>query len=347
MKKKENGRKLGAKKSLKYASILAAAGLFLFPVAVRKADLKRSSGKPYKDPFDLEQETLSIRSASDGTMLNVRVSGSGDKTVFFVHGWTCNGSIFHHQQRFLMERYRVVTVDLRGHGESDMPASRDYCPDRLAEDLKGVVDHFRPEEFAIAGHSLGGFVAFSFHKSFAKEYEGRLKGMIIIDSTGTDLVDGIIFGNVIKRLYPIPLDGFIETVALSAPVLNPAIKAIKKSSLAYLVVRWAVFGKKPDLRDVEFIADMALSTDVVSIAYAARACLQHHALEYLPRIATPVLLLVGTKDKLTDIKSNETTMALLPDASLVTFEDAGHCAQMEQHEDFNKALGDFLYSVMS
>lgn len=64
---------------------------------------------------------------------------------------------------------------------------------------------------------------------------------------------------------------------------------------------------------------------------------------YLPSVAVPVMLLVGSEDSLmASDRENRRTYSLLPDARLKVFEGAGHMAPQEQPEEFNEALGGFL-----
>ena len=56
-----------------------------------------------------------------GIKLGYEDRGAGKPAFVFVHGWTCNRSSFVPQAEHFARRYRVVSVDLRGHGESDKP----------------------------------------------------------------------------------------------------------------------------------------------------------------------------------------------------------------------------------
>jgi len=317
----------------------AALALLLAPAVVRRLDARRD-GDPVPGPApDLEHIELT---SADGTRLHMTACGSGPDALFFVHGWTCNESVFRFQQEAFRDRYRVYTLELRGHGGSAVPASLDYHPDRLAEDLEAAVDFVNPESFVVAGYSLGGFTAFKWFERFAREREGALKGLAIIDSTGIDLVDGLIFGSLVKRLYPAPLSGLLSVLGRRNRVAGALKDALKDSSMAYMVVRWGAFGRRPRGEHVEHMREMVFGTPAPSVPLAAKACLDYEFRQSLPGVDVPVALLLGERDKLTDVGSNRRTADLLPDCRMRVFDGAGHCAMFENRAEFNEELGAFL-----
>src|SRR5437867_2732151 len=81
------------------------------------------------------------------------------------------------QVRSLSGQFRVVTVDLRGHGESDAPLWL-YTMDQFADDVKGLLDHLSIQQAVLAGFSMGGYVVFAFYRKYA----GRVKGLVLADT---------------------------------------------------------------------------------------------------------------------------------------------------------------------
>ncbi len=323
---------------------IASAALFA-PRAIRMIDSRRTDCD-HLTGEGLHLEHFRIESR-DGTPLHVTGCGEGDDALFLVHGWTCNESVFRFQQAHFQDRYRVYTLELRGHGSSGIPADLDYHPERLAEDLQAALERFEPRSFAVAGHSLGGFTTFKWFERFGRAYRGRLKGLVIIDSTGTDLVDGIVLGSVIGRLYPVPLSHVLCVLGRRNRISQALKKAVRNTSFAYAVVRWGAFGRRPVGEHVEHVREMVLDTNMTSLALAAKACLDYHCDYYLPSVDVPVSLLVGERDKLTSRASNERTAGMLPDARLKVFEGAGHCAMIERRDDFNREMESFLEEVFS
>ena len=90
----------------------------------------------------------------------------GKRTILLIHGWPLSHLIFEYQLEMLLsENWRVVTVDLRGFGNSDVPAGG-YSYDQLAEDIYRVVCALRLDHFVLAGFSMGGAVALRYMNRF-------------------------------------------------------------------------------------------------------------------------------------------------------------------------------------
>lgn len=239
------------------------AGLIGLPGLVRASDRRRETREGAGDrPSIMDGEEKQGVCSLDGTPLYVDYLGESDPTVFLVHGYTADGTEFRYQKPYLAEKYRVVSLDLRGHGRSEVPESRDFGMERLAEDLKVVVDAFEPERFVVAGHSMGGMATFKFYELFGKEYEGRLKGLAIIDSTGVDATGlslrwGLFVRSNAKNLKENDLS-------------RALMEKMRDSSFAYLVLRWLACGKRPPASAVEELQHMAFSTPVVTLKGAAQ-----------------------------------------------------------------------------
>src|SRR6476659_7217150 len=94
-----------------------------------------------------------------GIELAIEVRGEGPALVC-VPGFGGAQEDFADHLEALAERWRVITVDLRGHGDSDAPSdSSSYSLDRLARDVEAVADAVGAERFRLLGHSMGGMVA--------------------------------------------------------------------------------------------------------------------------------------------------------------------------------------------
>jgi non-heme chloroperoxidase len=84
--------------------------------------------------------------------------GNG-KPILFIHGWPVNHKMFEYQFDQLPKMgYRCIGVDLRGFGKSDRPWNG-YSYNRLADDIRIVIDALALENITLAGHSMGGAIA--------------------------------------------------------------------------------------------------------------------------------------------------------------------------------------------
>lgn len=86
-------------------------------------------------------------------------AGAG-KNIMLLHGWTCDSHDWSWQLPVLEKKYRVVTVDLRGHGRSKIMPSGAYNPGAYVADIESLISTQCPgQKFIIVGHSMGGQIA--------------------------------------------------------------------------------------------------------------------------------------------------------------------------------------------
>ena len=103
-------------------------------------------------------------------------------TILFVHGWGCSAYVFRFNMPALANAgFRVIAIDLKGHGLSDKPQEADeYTIDALVEHLREVLDALGLDRPALAGHSLGGSLVYH----FAGKYPERVRCLGLISPTG-------------------------------------------------------------------------------------------------------------------------------------------------------------------
>jgi non-heme chloroperoxidase len=114
----------------------------------------------------------------DTCQLHVEQRGQGDKSIILLHGIMMSGEVFKRQVDMLSKSCRVITVDLRGFGQSDKPASG-YLLDVYVDDLKHLIDRLELVRPVIAGWSMGGLIAMA----FAAKFPQTLSRMILIGTT--------------------------------------------------------------------------------------------------------------------------------------------------------------------
>jgi pimeloyl-[acyl-carrier protein] methyl ester esterase len=114
----------------------------------------------------------------DGCKIHVESEGGGDTAIVFLHGIMMSGAVFKRQVAALSGEYRVVTIDVRGFGQSDRPESG-YSGEVFVDDLKYILDRLELKRPVIAGWSMGGAIAMA----FAAQFPGTASRLVLIGTT--------------------------------------------------------------------------------------------------------------------------------------------------------------------
>ena len=124
----------------------------------------------------LESRT-SIVTAPDDIPIHYSTYGAGSPTLVFVHGISCDQSYWKKQVIPFSQNFRVVTVDLAGHGESGM-GRKDWSMEAYGGDVSAVVEDLELKDVILIGHSMGGAVIFK----AARQLPGRIRGLVAVDT---------------------------------------------------------------------------------------------------------------------------------------------------------------------
>jgi len=111
----------------------------------------------------------------DGVKVHYEAFGTGAKALVFIHGWACSVQMWRQSLREFPE-YRVVAVDLPGHGRSDKPRTR-YSMEYFARGIEAVLRDARIEAAVLVGHSMGTPVI----RQFNRLYPERTLGLVAVD----------------------------------------------------------------------------------------------------------------------------------------------------------------------
>jgi pimeloyl-ACP methyl ester carboxylesterase len=126
---------------------------------------------------DQKKEVVSTVLSSDGSPISFAVKGMGEPTIVFVHCWTCNHNFWRHQIEYFSKKYRVVWLDLAGHGQSGSTRS-DYTMEAFGEDVATVVNKVGAKRVVLVGHSMGGPVSIE----AAKILGDKVVGVVGVDT---------------------------------------------------------------------------------------------------------------------------------------------------------------------
>src|SRR5207249_632714 len=127
-----------------------------------------------------EAISLSGSSAPDGIRIVYEVQGEGrpgTPALVFIHGWSCDRSYWKGQLEPFSQRFKVVAIDLAGHGESGL--GRDaWTIAAFGGDVAAVVQKLGLERVILIGHSMGGHVT----AEAARRLPGRVAGLVWVDN---------------------------------------------------------------------------------------------------------------------------------------------------------------------
>lgn len=264
------------------------------------------------------------RIAANGINLNVEMSGEGDALVL-LHGFTGSAESWSSHIEAFSQRFRVIAVDLPGHGLSDSPgdAAR-YRMERCVEDLRAVLDQLALARINLLGYSMGGRVALH----FAAAHPDRVAALIL-ESATPGLSD--------------PAERQARTASDHA-----LAERLERDGLAAFVDYWTtlpLFASQSRL-PAEVRANLhsqRLNNNVTGVANSLRGMgtsAQASLWDNLAGIRTPTLLIAGALDeKFTRIAQQ--MAASMPHSRLAIVGNAGHTVHLEQPVIFDQMVLDF------
>ena len=163
----------------------------------------------------------SFAASADKIPIAFDVNGTGGRGLVFVHGWSCDRSYWAAQMRHFATTYRVVAVDLAGHGESGVGRGS-WTMEAFGRDVAAVVDALGLRDVVLVGHSMGGDVV----AEAAVPLRDRVRGLVWVDTysslaeiTPREEVDAFVDG--FRTDFATSVATFVRTMFL--PTVEPAL----------------------------------------------------------------------------------------------------------------------------
>lgn len=257
----------------------------------------------------------------DNVRLYAQDLGSGPPVVL-VAGFGLDHQVWDRQVRVLAERHRVICVDQRGHGRSDKPLGG-YEVDRLALDLRAVLDQLGVGECTLVGWSFGGQVAFK----VAADDPAMVSRLVLVGSNAVRASR--------SAEFPFGLEPERMVAPLVAAEKHDRLRARRESI-------GSGFASPPGEDTMRWLLDRSLRMP----SWAATACyaamLRTDLTDLLPKITMPVLQIIGLADPVHSAKGARWLNERLADARLAEIADCGHYPMLEAPDEFDAALLDFL-----
>ncbi|MGH2786980.1 MAG: alpha/beta fold hydrolase [Actinomycetota bacterium] len=256
----------------------------------------------------------------DGVRISYTDTGGSGTPVVFIHAFPLSAEMWEPQVEALRDRARLVTVDLRGFGDSDAPEDRDsYSVSIFARDVKGALDDAGVERAVLCGLSMGGYVAFEFWR----RYRDAVAGLILADTRAeADAPEGVekrtgqqqqVADNGIEELADALTTALLsETTREAKPDVVKRARSLMNQPAAGYIGALEALKKRPDST-----ADLA-------------------------GIDVPCTVIVGEHDGLTPPEMSRKIHEHVAGSQLVVIPDAGHLSSLEDPQAFNGGLADFL-----
>ena len=261
---------------------------------------------------------------SDDADIYYQVNGEG-LAIIFIHGFSESGHVFKIQRRALSKKYKLITYDIRGHGESDR-AKHGLTMERLALDLRELIIYLKLDRVTVVAWSMGVSVLFEYIRNFGPE---RLYKICIVDKGPKMINDenwnlGLYHGkynaedfkddlNMIRYDFPAFCRKFINTMSidLSEREFKIGLEKMSKNSKQVLYCLWKSMGES-DYRDV--MKDIDIDT----------------------------LIVFGEDSVLYSVETAEYLRDKIDKSKLEIFSNCGHLLILEKPRKFNKLIENFI-----
>jgi 3-oxoadipate enol-lactonase len=259
---------------------------------------------------------------NEGISLHYEEYGEGEPIVW-LPGTGNSGQVWtRYQLPAFEDRYRCVTVDLRGSGQSDAP-EEPYTPAMMAKDVEDLVRELGLEGARFVGFSLGSCVIQELALA-APDVVGRA---VLLSTWSSSPVEHHIRRHFEARLLA------LET-------------APRAAFAAFAFWMWAptVVDDEPERMEenLAFFAEVSGAQPQHAYANHFRADIAHDTLDRLEGIGCPTLVLHGSEDLITLPRYNRRVAERIPGAELREIPKAGHIAWGERPDEVNAAIREFL-----
>jgi len=259
-----------------------------------------------------------------GLRLHVEETGKPDgKPILFIHGFSqCRLAWKKQMASDLARDFRLIAMDIRGHGFSDHPRDVYGDPQLWADDIHAVMSALRLDQPVLVGWSYGGVIMSDYLGAFGENAIAGMQWVGAVSRLGEPLVQGGFLGGDFLALVP----GFFSNDATdSATTLQRFLKLCVHDELTpedlYFFLGFNTI-VPPYVREGLF----ARTVDNDALIGATRK---------------PVSLVYGETDRIVSPRMCTHLEKLLPDAAVSTYPNTGHMPFWEASDRFNRELRDF------
>lgn len=269
----------------------------------------------------LELTEQPVHAKINGISLAYHDQGSGFPLVF-LHAFPLNRTMWVEQEQALSSQFRVLTIDLRGHGESDAPLWR-YTLDQAADDVIGLLDHLSIRQAVFVGLSMGGYILFALYRRYAD----RVRSLVLANTRAqADTVDGK------EGRFQMAQTAYKNGPSAIADIMIPKLLSP------------ATIQTKPEL--VRRVRAMITGNQISGIAGDLMAMAERpDSVSLLGQITCPTQIIVGELDLPTPPSDAQVMADRIPGARVTIIPGAAHLSNLEQSDQFNETIRSFALDV--
>lgn len=259
-----------------------------------------------------------------GVELHYDDQGEGTP-VIFIHGVWMSRKFFKEQLPIFSKEHRAITIDLRGHGESaHIPEGHTIFT--YAKDLQSFISKLNLKEVVLVGWSMGAFVIWEYLQQFG---EGNVKGTVIVDELASDF-----------KWPDFPIGAF------DLPTLTHFMREVQDNREGFLRGFIPLMFKEDVApQEMEWMLKETLKP---SSGVASAILFDQSVVDYRPTFSSltkPTLLCFGKAEKLIPVAAGEHLKEAIANSELILFEESCHCPFLEETEQFNLEVSNFIKSL--
>lgn len=251
------------------------------------------------------------------------VNPESPKQILFIHGWPANHKLFEYQFDVLPAMgYRCIGIDLRGFGNSDKPW-RGYSYDRLADDVRGVVEALQLQNFTLAGHSVGGAISIRY---MARHNGYGVSKLALIAAAAPSFTKRPEFPNGLPKE---------DVTKMIQEIYNDRPKMLKELGYSF-------FFQQTTEPFSDWFFQLGLQAAGWSTAAVLTSLRDESLFTDLGKIRVPTLIVHGVHDKIALYPLALALKEGIANSRLVPFENSGHGLFWEERDKLNKELAQFI-----
>lgn len=248
---------------------------------------------------------------------------SGNKTILFLHGWPGSHHLFEYQfDQLPKSGYRCIGIDTRGFGNSDKPFYG-YDYDRLADDVREVIDTLGLQEITLAGHSTGGAIAIRY---IARHQGFGVSKLALFAAAAPSLIK--------RQDFPYGLDPDVVTKIINGTNTDRPQMLQDFGNIFFFQHTSHAFS--------QWFFHVGLEAAGWATAAIANTWVNEVLYSDLEEINVPTLIIHGIHDKVVPFELGQIQNENISNSKLIPFEFSGHGTFYDQKDEFNQALMEFV-----